>query len=132
MSRAQFRLIIEISLVLLLMAGRTPAFAREEVKIGIGYGIAFLPTFICSELGLIEKHAKAEGLDVGVTYRRISGSSEMQDAVLSGSVDVGILGLQAVLIAWEQAKGTPEQIFGISGVTTLPLTLIANRQGIAS
>jgi NitT/TauT family transport system substrate-binding protein len=114
------------------MALATPAFAQQEVKIGIGFGIGFLPTFIADEMKLVEKHAKAEGVDLKASYPRFSGSGPMQDAVLSGSVDVGVYGEQAMLIAWEKAKGTPQQIIGIAGVTTLPLVLITNKADIKS
>lgn len=114
----------------LTLAG--PALAQQEVKIGIGFGIGFLPTFIADEMKLIEKHGKAEGLDLKASYPRFSGSGPMQDAVLSGSVDVGVYGEQAMLIAWEKAKGSPQQIIGIAGVTTLPLVLITNKAEIKS
>src|SRR4051812_15510179 len=115
---AQLRGILLAPLALILASTLTPAHAQQEVKIGIGFGIGFLPTFILDELDLVEKHAKAEGFDVKATYTRFSGSAAMQDAVLSGSVDVGVYGVQAMLIAWEKAKGTPQQISGIAGVTT--------------
>jgi NitT/TauT family transport system substrate-binding protein len=108
----------------------TPALAQQEVKIGIGFGIGFLPTFILDDMKLVEKHAKAEGLDLKASYPRFSGSGPMQDAVLSGSVDVGVYGVQAMLIAWEKAKGSPQQIIGIAGVTTLPLVLVTNQPNV--
>jgi NitT/TauT family transport system substrate-binding protein len=112
-----------------MLPGRVFAQANE-VKIGIGFGVGFLPTFILRELKLVEKHAKAAGLDVTANYQRFSGSGAMQDAVLSGSVDIGVYGPQAMLIAWEKAKGTPQQILGISGVTTQPLVLITNQENV--
>ena len=93
---ARLRGILLAPLALILTAALTPAHAQQEVKIGIGFGIGFLPTFILDELDLVEKHAKAEGLDVKATYNRFSGSAAMQDAVLSGSVDVGVYGVQLV------------------------------------
>ena len=104
-----------------------PAFAQTPVKIGIGFGVGFLPMFIADELKLVEKHAKAAGLDVQANYQRFSGSAAMQDAVLSGAVDMGVYGVPAVLIAWDKAKGTPQQIFGIAGVNASPLTLVTNK-----
>lgn len=106
------------------------AQAPQEVKIGIGFGIGFLPTFLLQELELVEKHAKAQGLNVKASYQRFSGSGAMQDAVLSGSVDFGVYGTAAMLIAWEKAKGTPQQIFGVAGVTTLPLVLVTNKPNV--
>src|SRR3954465_1374115 len=114
---------------LALTALATSAFATP-LRIGIGFGIGFLPTFILEQQKLIEKHAKAAGLDVESAYQRFSGSGAMQDAILSGSVDLGVYGVPALLIAWDKAKNTPQQIFGISGVNASPLTLVTNKPGV--
>jgi NitT/TauT family transport system substrate-binding protein len=108
----------------------TPAAAQQEVKIGVGFGVAFLPTYLMDELKLVEKHAKAAGLDVKTTYHRFSGSGPMQDAILSGAVDMGPYGSSALLIAWEKARGTPQQTFAISGVTTVPMVLLTNKPNV--
>src|SRR3954452_13319938 len=100
------------ALAAVLVAIALPAVAQTAVKIGIGFGIGFLPMFIADELKLVEKHAKAAGIDATASYRRFSGSSAMQDAVLSGSVDVGVYGVAAMLIAWDKARNSPQQIFG--------------------
>jgi len=103
------------------------AAAQTPVKIGIGFGVGFLPMFIADEMKLVEKYAKAEGLDVTASYQRFSGSAAMQDAVLSGSVDVGVYGVAAMLIAWDKARNSPQQIFGVAGVNSSPLVLVANK-----
>ncbi|MBR1221313.1 ABC transporter substrate-binding protein [Bradyrhizobium sp. U87765 SZCCT0131] len=108
----------------------TPVLAQTPVKIGIGFGIGFLPMFIMRDLNLVEKHARAAGLDVKTEYQRISGSAAMQDAVLSGSVDMGAYGVAAMLFAWDKAKGTPQQIFGIAGVNSSPLVLVTNKPDV--
>ncbi len=103
------------------------AAAQTPVKIGIGFGVGFLPMFIADDMKLIEKHAKAAGIDVTASYQRFSGSAAMQDAVLSGSVDVGVYGVAAMLIAWDKARNSPQQIFGIAGVNSSPLVLVTNK-----
>ena len=123
-------MIRKIATALGLLASLTalPAKAQQqEIKIGIGFGVGFLPMFIADEMKLVEKHAKAAGLDVTASYRRFSGSSAMQDAVLSGSVDVGVYGVAAMLIAWDKARNSPQQIFGIAGVNSSPLVLVSNK-----
>jgi NitT/TauT family transport system substrate-binding protein len=109
-----------------------PACAETEVKIGIGFGIGFLPMFIADEMHLVEKHAKAAGLDVKAVYQRFSGSAAMQDAVLSGSVDMGVYGVPAMLIAWDKARNSPQQVFGIAGVNASPLVLVTNKDNVKS
>jgi NitT/TauT family transport system substrate-binding protein len=107
-----------------------PARAQQEVKIGVGFGISFLPVYLVDELKLIEKHGKDAGLDLKTTYHRFSGSGPMQDAIISGAIDMGPLGTSAILTVREKARGTPQEMLTISGVATLPLVLITNQQNI--
>jgi NitT/TauT family transport system substrate-binding protein len=120
------KILARLGLALAATALATSAFATP-LRLGIGFGIGFLPTFILEQQNLIEKHAKAAGLDVAPTYQRFSGSGAMQDAILSGSVDLGVYGVPALLIAWDKAKGTSNQIFGICGVNSSPLVLVTNK-----
>ena len=46
------------TVLLAFCAALTPAFAQEKFRIGMGYGLAFLPLYICEDLKLIEKHGK--------------------------------------------------------------------------
>lgn len=108
----------------------TPALAQTEVKIGIGFGVAFLPCYILDELKLVEKHAKEAGIDAKATYSRFSGTGPMQDAILSGAIDMGPLGVSGVLTVREKARGTPQEMFAISGVSTLPLVLVTNQPNV--
>ena len=111
----------------LLIATFAPAHAQQQVKIGIGYGLAFLPLYICEDLKLVEKHAKDAGLDVKVSYSRLSGAAQVQSAVASGAIDMGPFGTAPLLAAWAKTKGTPQQILAVSGITSLPLTLLSNQ-----
>ena len=116
-----------LGLAAALLAMPQGARAQSETKIGIGFGIGFLPMFIADDMKLVEKHAKAAGIETKATYQRFSGSAAMQDAVLSGSVDVGVYGVAAMLIAWDKARNSPQQIFGIAGVNSSPLVLVSNK-----
>ena len=104
---------------LLLCVALTPAHAQGEIKIGVGFGLAFLPVYICEDSKLVEKHAKAAGLDVKADFPRFMGAAQVQEAVASGAVDMGPFGTAPLLAAWQKAKGTPGQIFAISGITSL-------------
>jgi NitT/TauT family transport system substrate-binding protein len=116
------------SLVLLAPAGRAQAQQAHELRVGIGFGIGFLPFFVAEAQHLFESQAQAAGAGpITVTYPRFSGSSAMQDAILSGNVDIGGYGVPALLIAWDRARNTPLQVQGIAGVTTTPLILVTNR-----
>ncbi len=107
-----------------------PALAQDQVKIGIGYGLAFLPIYVCQDLKLIEKQAKALHLDVKVSYPRFLGAGPVQAALGSGEIDVGPFGTAPLLAAWEKGRGTAQQILALSGLTTLPLTLVTNQPNV--
>jgi NitT/TauT family transport system substrate-binding protein len=111
----------------LCCATATPAFAQQEVKIGIGFGLAFLPIYVCEDLKLIEKHAKEVHVDVKASFPRFMSAAQLQDAVASGAIDVGPFGTAPLLAAWQKSKDTPAQIFAVSGLTSLPLVLLSNQ-----
>ena len=114
--------------VLALVATLVPAFAQQrQVRIGIGYGLAFLPLYICEDLRLIEKYAKAAQLDVKVSFPRLNGAAQVQSELASHAIDMGPFGTAPLLAAWDKAKNTPQQIVAVSGITSLPLTLLSNQ-----
>lgn len=115
-----------------LLAGSAPA-AAEQVKIGIGYGLAFLPAYICEDLKLVEKHAKAQHLEVSAVYERFSGAAAVTEAIRSRAIDMGPFGVAPLLQAWQQgrtANGGRRQILAVSGMTTLPLALLSARPAV--
>ena len=109
-----------------------PASAQEQVKIGIGYGLAFLPDYICQDLKLVEKYARTLHLDVKASYERFQGAGPMQDALASGSIDMAPFGAAPLLLAWEKTKNTPRQIVVVSGISTLPVVLLSDRAEVHS
>jgi NitT/TauT family transport system substrate-binding protein len=115
-----------------LCATAAPARAQDQVKIGLGFGLAFLPLYICQDLKLVEKRAKELHLDVKASYQRFVGAGPMQDAIASGTIDMGPYGTAPLLAAWDKAKGTRAQILAVSGITTMPLTLLSNRPKVAT
>ena len=110
----------------------SPALAQDQIKIGYGYGLAFLPIYICEELKLVEKHAKEAHLDVKADFQRFASAAEMQSALAAGDINVAPFGTAPLLAAWAKGKDKPEQVFAVSGLTSLPLTLLSNQPDVAS
>lgn len=114
--------------LLLLWAAVAPAAAQEQqVRIGLGFGLAFLPLYICEDLKLIERQAKAAHLDVKASFPRLMGAAQAQAELASGAIDVAPFGTAPLLAAWDKGKGTPQQILAVSGLTSLPLVLLSNQ-----
>jgi NitT/TauT family transport system substrate-binding protein len=109
-----------------------PTLAQQQVKIGMGYGFAFLPLYICEDLKLIDKQAKAAHLDVQAKFQRFADNGELRAAIMSGLVDMGPFGTAPLLAAWQEAKDKSSQILAVSGITSLPLVLLSNRSDMRS
>jgi NitT/TauT family transport system substrate-binding protein len=116
--------------ILLFALTAKPAQAEEQVKIGIGFGLAFLPMYICEDLKLVEKYGKEQHLAARANYERLASANAMQDAIASRAIDMGPFGVAPLLTAWEKGKETKDarrQIFAVSGMTTMPLVLLSNQ-----
>jgi sulfonate transport system substrate-binding protein len=121
-----------VATLLGLVVAAGPVSAQEQVKIGVGYGLAFLPDYICQDLKLVEKYANALHLNVKTSYERFQGAGPVQEALASGTIDMGPFGAAPLLLAWEKTKHTPGQILAVSGIATLPVVLLSNRTDVHS
>jgi NitT/TauT family transport system substrate-binding protein len=116
----------------LTIIAAAPVRAAEPVRIGIGFGLAFLPAYICEDQKLVEKYARELHVDVKTSYQRFLGARPMQEALAARVIDMAPFGTAPLLTAWQNGKGTSRQILAVSGLTTLPLTLLANRPQLRS
>ncbi len=110
-----------------------PARAETaQVRIGLQYGLSYLPIMVAESEGLFAKHAKALGLPaLEVSLHRFSGSTAMNEALLSGSIDLGAFGLPGLLIAWEKTQGR-QSIVGLAGLAAIDYKLFTNRPEVKS
>jgi NitT/TauT family transport system substrate-binding protein len=116
--------------LLWLAVSASPAAADEPVRVGFGFGLAFLPLYICQDLKLVEKYGRAAGLALKPNYQRFAGAGPLQDALGDGSIDLAPFGVAPLLAAWEKSKDTPRQLVVVSGLTTLPPVLVTNRPNV--
>jgi NitT/TauT family transport system substrate-binding protein len=119
-----------IALLLLLLVPALPARAEEPVRIGLGFGLAFLPVYICEDLKLVEKYGKGAHLELRPSYQRFLSAGPLQEALASGAIDLAPFGVAPLLAAWEKSKDTPRQVLVVSGLTTLPPVLLTNRSDV--
>lgn len=97
----------------------------DEIRIAFGNGIAYLPFYVGRKKELFAAALAQAGFpNVKVTWPHIAGTSALNDAMLSGSVDLYVAGTPGALIVWDRTKGRSNAILGCAGVTTLPLSLV--------
>ncbi len=119
----------------LIAALIVPQHARAEasqVRVAKQFGVAYMQYMVMQELKLIEKHAKAAGLDITTEWATFRSSDVMNDALISGSVDFVSLGIPGIITIWSKTKGTPSEVKGVSGLNVSPLMLMVRDPAIKS
>ena len=92
----------------------------NELRISRGFGIDFLPLIVMEHDHLIEKQAKAAGIDhLKVTWRTIDGGNNINDAMLSGALDFAAIGVPGFALLWSKTQGTPQEVDGVAAVCTM-------------
>ncbi len=109
--------------------------ARAEastVRVAKQFGMGYIQYMVMQELKLIEKHAKAAGLDVTAEWATFRSSDVMNDALISGSVDFVSLGVPGIITIWSKTRGTPIEVKGVLGLNSAPLMLMVRDPSIKS
>src|SRR5439155_457277 len=72
----------------------------------------------------IEKHAKALGIpEVKVSWHTFNGPAAVNEALISGNIDIASGGVPGLLVLWARTKGTAQEVRGISALSSQPFLL---------
>jgi len=114
------------ALALSLLAGFMPAAqAAEQLRIAEQFGIVYLLLNVARDQGLIEKQGKQAGVDIEVQWIKLSGGSAVNNALLSGSIDIAAAGVGPLLTIWDRTRGK-QDVRGIASLGNLPTYLVTN------
>ena len=104
------------------------------VRISHGYGVLYLPLMVMASEKLVEKNARTAGLgEVKATYVVLDGGNVINDAMLSGALDIASIGVPGFLTLWAKAKDNPAlEIRGLSGMSSSSLYLMTRNSNIKS
>ncbi len=104
-----------------------PAAAAEgQLRIAKQFGVVYLLLNVAEDQKLIEKHGKARGLDIAVEYLQLSGGSAVNDALLSGNIEVASAGVGPLFTLWDRTRGR-QNVRGIASLGNFPYYLVSNR-----
>jgi NitT/TauT family transport system substrate-binding protein len=113
----------------LLAFGAGAARAEGQIRIADQFGIVYLLLDVAKDQKLIEKHGKAQGLDIAVTQVTLSGGSAMNDALLSGSLDIAAAGVGPLLTLWDRTHGR-QNVRGVASLGNFPYYLVSNNPAV--
>ncbi|MFL5060432.1 MAG: ABC transporter substrate-binding protein [Xanthobacteraceae bacterium] len=109
-----------------------PACAQvPEIRLARQYSMGYLQFNTMEHEKLIEKHARALGLpEVKVSWHTFNGPAAVNDALLSGSIDIAAGGTPGLLLLWARTKGTPQEVRGISALSSQPFLMNTRNSAI--
>ncbi|TMH67036.1 MAG: ABC transporter substrate-binding protein, partial [Betaproteobacteria bacterium] len=107
-----------------------PARAEmTEIAVAEQYGIGYLPLMLMEEKKLIEKHAKAAGVDVKVGWAKFAGGNVMNDALLSGNLQFASGGVGPLVTLWARTRGNID-VRGVGALNSMPLYLVTRNPNV--
>src|ERR1044072_6656943 len=121
-----------IAAAALMLAGTTTSRAEvPEIAIAQQFGVAFLPLMLMERDGLIEKHARAAGVEVKTNWQKVAGPSVINDGILSGNVHFGAVGAPSLITLWSRTKSNVG-VKGVAAMTSYPLYFVTRNPELKS
>ncbi|RYY48141.1 MAG: ABC transporter substrate-binding protein, partial [Comamonadaceae bacterium] len=125
-----FKRIAGAAVLLAAMAGLAGAAQAEgRLRIAEQFGIVYLLLNVAQDQKLVEKHGKAAGVDIAVEYVKLSGGSAVNDALLSGSIDIAGAGVGPLLTIWDRTQGK-QNVRGVASLGNFPYYLVTNNPAV--
>lgn len=109
-----------------------PAAAQvPEIRLARQFSMGYLQLNVMEHQKLIEKHAQALGVpQVKVTWHTFNGPAAVNEALISGNIDIASGGVPGLLVLWSRTKGTPQEVRGISALSSQPFLLNARDKNV--
>ena len=132
MPRSALRRLVAISSFLCLLMCRSAAAEVAELRVAIQDGLAYLPFILMEHNGLVEKHAKAAGIDnLKVSWSKLASSAVMNDALLSGNLHIATGGVPGLVTLWSRTRGNLN-VKGIGAWVSVPNYLNVRNPAVKS
>jgi len=120
---------LSLSLLTAGLAATAPARAEGQLRIAEQFGVVYLLLNVAQDQKLIEKHGKVQGVDIKVDWVKLSGGSAVNDALLSGAIDIAGAGVGPLLTIWDRTHGR-QNVRGVASLGNLPYYLVSNNPNV--
>jgi NitT/TauT family transport system substrate-binding protein len=123
------RIAAALTLSALALVSSNAACAEGQLRIAQQFGVVYLLLNVAQDQQLIEKHARRQGVPVKVEYVQLSGGNAVNDALLSGSIDVAGAGVGPLLTIWDRTAGR-QNVKGIASLGNFPYYLVTTNPNV--
>jgi NitT/TauT family transport system substrate-binding protein len=123
---------LALSASLLGAVATTAASAQTpvpEIRFARQFSMGYLQLAMMEKFQLVEKHAKLNGIpEVKVVWQIFNSPAAMNDALLSGNVDIVSGGVPGLLTIWARTQNTANPVKGVATYTAQPILLTSPRR----
>jgi NitT/TauT family transport system substrate-binding protein len=106
-----------------------PARAEGQLRIAQQFGLVYLLLNVAEDQKLIEKQGQKLGMPIKVDYVQLSGGNAVNDALLSGSIDVAGAGVGPLLTIWDRTAGR-QNVRGVASLGNFPYYLVSTNPNV--
>src|SRR3954471_12962543 len=114
---------IAAMLACLLAAGPVRA---EAARIARQFGLSYLPLILMQDGKLLEQEGKARGLDLVPEWLTFTGGPPINDALISGNIDLAAGGVGPMLTLWGRTRANLKGR-ALAALGNMPVWLMTNR-----
>ena len=112
------------ALILAVLVAAAPAHAEGKIRIAEQFGVVYLLLNVAQDQKLIEKHGDKNGVKIDVEWVKLSGGAAVNDALLSGSIDIAGAGVGPLLTIWDRTAGK-QNVRGVASLGNFPYYLVS-------
>ncbi len=117
-------LAVHVSTLFVLLAALADAASAQEIRFARQFSMGYLQFNLMERQHLVEKHARAAGLpDIKVSWATFNSPAAMNDALLSGSVDIVSGGVPGLLTIWARTHAAANAVKGVAAFSSQPILL---------
>jgi NitT/TauT family transport system substrate-binding protein len=120
---------IMTALAAVLVAGAAQAEV-SKVRVSRQYGLPYLPMIVIENQHLLEKNAKAAGIDVETEWTQRAGPAADLDALLAGQADFVGPGVPTLATIWDKTAGTPQEARALIAMQSMPYVLVTRNPDV--
>src|SRR5215469_13301485 len=114
----------------LLLAQGVARSEVGEIHVGKQYGLVYMQLVLMQDQMLVEKHAKELGAgDLTVDWVTLGGPAQLNDGIISGTIDFVAIGLTNLVTLWDKTHGRVD-VRALSGMNAMPLILVTRNLNV--
>lgn len=115
MQKRNFILSVVASAMMALTA-QAHAAETEQVTIAYQFGWSYTPFHVMKNMGLVDKHAKAAGINLKVDFKNMGSPGIIRDGMLAGQVQYGAVGVPTLITLADKTNGDYKAVGNIVSV----------------